>query len=260
MHNRTLALIRTSYLGYSNDLPEKDRKRIADEAARLYKAAVKGEDVSAYPELDDVAIASAESIAVFERFQRAQEKMMVAALKAIPAIHGWGQSVRGIGEVGLAIVIGEAGDISRFDNPAKLWKRMGLGLWNGNRQGNPGPKATAEDWTEHGYSARRRSVMWNVGASIIKAQSGENVGLYRRVYDAKKADYAERVEATTELPAKVGGRVNPDKWTPLRAHLAAQRYMEKRVLRDLWRAWRAAICEQSPRQAEPHADYSEAAE
>jgi hypothetical protein len=52
-----------------------------------------------------------------------------------------------------------------------------------------------------------------------------NAGPYRQLYDRKKAEYLERVEAGEEG------------WTKLRADRAAKRYAEKRLIRDLWVAW-----------------------
>lgn len=47
-------------------------------------------------------------------------------------------------------------------------------------------------------------------------------GPLRLLYDERKAYEAGRVE------------------TPAHAHNRAKRYIEKRLIRDLWRAWRAA--------------------
>ena len=76
--------------------------------------------------------------------------------------------------------------------------------------------------------------MWNVGESIIKQQvrsvwttDGEKSdsvpnGPYGEIYLDRKTMEMTRVE------------------TPMHAHNRAKRYMEKRLLRDLYAAWRAA--------------------
>lgn len=56
--------------------------------------------------------------------------------------------------------------------------------------------------------------MWNVGACIVKAG-----GPLKEAYDARKVIEATKVE------------------TKAHAHNRAQRYIEKRFLRQLWRAW-----------------------
>jgi hypothetical protein len=112
----------------------------------------------------------------------------------------------------LAAIVGEAGDLSNYANPAKLWKRLGLAVMpDGTRQ----RRVTGVEGLEHGYSPARRSVVWNIGACIVKAG-----GPLKAVYDARKVYETPRVE------------------TKGHAHNRAQRYVEKRFVRDLWIAWR----------------------
>jgi hypothetical protein len=70
------------------------------------------------------------------------------------------------------------------------------------------------------------------------------IGPYGEVYGRAKARYTLRVAATADLPAELGGKKNPDKWTPAHADMAARRLMAKRVLRDLWRVWHAEVAAQ----------------
>jgi hypothetical protein len=64
------------------------------------------------------------------------------------------------------------------------------------------------------------------------------LGPYGEVYLQRRAHTAPRVEATADLPLKVGDYLNPLKWSPGRCHSDAVRVMFKRLLRDLWVAWR----------------------
>jgi hypothetical protein len=121
----------------------------------------------------------------------------------------------GFGWVGLLQIIGEAGDLGAYSNPAKLWKRMGLGLIStGERQRKFTDVAKA---LEAGYSPKRRSLMYVIGDSMIKTQ-----GPYRELYLTRKAYEQAKLPDGTAMV-----------W-----HRRAQRYMEKRLLRNLWRAWR----------------------
>lgn len=141
------------------------------------------------------------------------EKRLVKLAKSLP-VAPYVESVRGVGLASLAAIVGEAGDLSNYSTVAKLWKRLGLAVMaDGTRQRRIGGEAALE----HGYSPARRSVMWNVGACIVKAG-----GPLKEIYDARKAYEAERVE------------------TKGHAHNRAQRYVEKRFARDLWVAWRRA--------------------
>lgn len=129
-------------------------------------------------------------------------------------VWSWCEAIRGLGAVGLGQIVGEAGDLACYATPARLWKRLGLAVLDGERQRK---HANAAKALEHGYSPRRRSVVWVIGDSLIKQQNG-----YRELYLRQKERYA------AERPG----------WSKAHIHLAAKRYMEKRLLRDLWRAWR----------------------
>lgn len=164
-----------------------------------------------------------------EANRKAVEKRLAKLAKDLP-VAPWVADVRGFGIASLAAVVGEAGDITTYSNPAKLWKRMGLAVMgDGTRQ----RRISGADALEHGYSPSRRSVMWNIGTCIIKAG-----GAYKEIYNTRKEYELTRVE------------------TKAHAHNRAQRYMEKRLLRDLWSAWRAAINLAEPRKETPPAPHS----
>jgi hypothetical protein len=231
-------------LGWQLDLPEKERAGLNKRAAELIAAFEKG-DIR--PELAGLAALLLQTLAgraPFDKLRDEVERDMKKMAKQLPVWSSWAKDVRGLGEKSLAIIVGEAGDLNSYDNPAKLWKRMGLAVLNGRRQGSP-ESNTKETWIEHGYNKERRSASWNIADRLILAdmrwmnkETGEvkkEAGPYGELYHAKKAEYMVRVAATEELDK---GHV--DKWTPLRAERAARRYAEKRLLRDLWRAWRHA--------------------
>ena len=152
-----------------------------------------------------------------ERHRKAVEKRLSKLAEALP-VAPWVKGTRGVGLASLAAIVGEAGDLSNYANPAKLWKRMGLAVMPDGRQRRISGVAALD----HGYSPARRSVMWNVGACIVKAG-----GPLKAVYDARKLYEAERVK------------------TKMHAHNRAQRYVEKRFLRELWSVWRKTGEDQS---------------
>ncbi len=103
---------------------------------------------------------------------------------------------------------------------------MGMAVIGGERQ----RRVAGEGAIEHGYVARRRSLMWNIGECLIKAQVRKDpadetkriaIGSYGQVYLDRKAYEQTRTESLAL------------------AHNRAKRYMEKRLLRELWKAWRA---------------------
>lgn len=143
----------------------------------------------------------------------------------------------GFGLLGLAQIIGEAGDLAMYANPAKLWKRMGLGLISsGERQQRFTDKNKA---IEAGYSPRRRSVMFVLGDSMIKSQ-----GPYRELY-LKRKEYERVTAEAAGLKVLPAAKIKVAEKAKCRSeghvHIRAQRYMEKRLLRDLWRVWRGQV-------------------
>lgn len=181
------------------------------EADTIYRAALgKG----SHP-MEDIALAAmmplTEARDGIERHRKTVEKRLIVLAKGLP-VAPWVEATRGVGLLSLAAIVGEAGDLAAYGNPAKLWKRMGLAVMpDGGRQRRIG----GVEALDHGYSPARRSVMWNLGACIVKAG-----GPLKAIYDARKVYEAERVE------------------TKAHAHNRAQRYVEKRFLRDLWSQWR----------------------
>lgn len=148
------------------------------------------------------------------------EKQLEALAESLPVWNGWAKGVRGLGALLVAKVVAECGDLSMYANPAKVWKRMGLAVMGGRRQGNPDDKS-AESWASHGYCPRRRSVAWFLGECQIRNGDPH----YRAMFDRVKA--AEKV--------KLG--VEPDA-PSAHANNRARRYVSKAILRDLWAEWR----------------------
>jgi hypothetical protein len=125
----------------------------------------------------------------------------------------WWCSHRGMNIMGFAQIVGEAGDLGRFRNPSCLWKRFGLHVIEGMA-------ARPRKDTLLDYSPSRRAVVKVIGNSI-KMQGGAT-SPYRALYDARKIE--EIAKAPDLKPAQHDNR--------------AMRYMEKRLLRDLWCRWR----------------------
>jgi hypothetical protein len=164
------------------------------------------------------------------------EQLMEMGAKQLP-VWEWVKDVRGLGALGLAIIVGEAGDLSEYANPGKLWKRFGLAPHQGKsaKVWRSEGGLSAAEWTKLGYSPARRSEMWNRAVPIIKSQirqvkdddgkdtgERETLGVYGKVYLDRKRYELERDPEMSNL------------W----AHNRAQHYMEKRLLKHLWQAWR----------------------
>lgn len=183
---------------------------------------------------------------------------------------------KGVSYGSLAAILGSAGNLHKYVTVQRLWKRMGLAVMPNGRQRQ---MRDAQLALEHGYSPVRRSVMWNVGTSLLRTQSerhdkeaeketGEIVitraaGPWRELYDQRKAyetaknengDYAEQAamrlrEANFAKTTSAYKAYSAGKLPPMHLHARAQRYVEKRFLRELWQEWRRTM--EKPVYVEP---------
>lgn len=142
------------------------------------------------------------------RHQRSMERLV----KELPG-YAFQQSINGFGPMGFAQIIGEAGDLSNYATVSKLWKRMCLAVFDGRAQ----RRVRGAGAIEQGFNPARRAVMHCIGDSLIKKQ-----GPYRELYLTRKEYERDRDAEKSDQ----------------HTHRMALRYMEKRLLRDLWRAWR----------------------
>lgn len=267
-------------LGWSLALPEAERNKIKKQAAglvevgeaekkhnekqakRLQKAGVDDFEVEvfvidepAYEEWRDIIEASLAAREPFERVEKTAHKEMGRLAEMLP-VWEWGKNIRGFGVVSLAVIVAEAGDLSNYPKKGHLWKRMGLAVIDGVRQGGLRKGAPKEAWIKHGYNGHRRSRVWSIGEALIKNNAD---GPYRSVYLKRKAvEYAKAVAeglipasssaGTVESWGKLGlalalvKKLDPAKHRSA-GHMTrrAQRHMEKLLLRDLWREWRASL-------------------
>lgn len=159
--------------------------------------------------------------------EKSATKQIEKMAKELPVWSRWAEGVRGLGALSVAQLVGEAGrDLADYGTPAKLWKRFGLAVFDGVAQGYVrdahGKRVAAkrDEAIAHGYSRTRHSVAVMVGDGQIKSR-----GLYRQLYDDRKA--FEIAKAPEERPAVHDRR--------------AKRYITKRLIRDLWIAWRGGI-------------------
>jgi len=150
-----------------------------------------------------------------------QEKMLYGLVRSLP-VWPWVETIRGVSENALATVVGESGDLNAYSNPAKLWKRLGLGLVE--HKGEHVRQRKAKDKklaTLMGYSPKRRASIYVIGGNVIKARKGAT-GI--------AADLLAYYESEKAKALAKG-------LTKAHSHYRAQRHMEKRFLKLLWREW-----------------------
>jgi hypothetical protein len=239
-------------LGWRLDLPSDERSAIAKRAAfimstveAVLKQEAKAEDKRKPVEgADDpdvvlwrnVVAASVKGRASYDAVEATSEKEMIRLARTLPVWGDFAEGVRGFGALGLAIITAEAGDLAGYPKKGHLWKRMGVAQIDGVRQGGLSKSAPAEKWIEHGYNRQRRSRMFVIGDSLIKAQ-----GPYREVYLARKTyeiAKAQEMGLTVAPAAKIPAKRKAEFISDGHIHRKAQRFMEQRLLRDLWQAWK----------------------
>lgn len=262
-------------LGWSRNIPAAEARAIADRAQeliaigeRVAKEAVKpegkakivaGQHAPDFMEWADVIMASLAARAPVAAIENHAEKEMDRLARTLPVWPWFSENVFSGSAISLAVIVAEAGDIGAYANPGKLWKRMGLAPITKDgvtRAGATWRKGglSKEDWTEAGYSMRRRSFMFVIGDSLIKGKSYlREVFVARREYERVTAAAKGLIVApSAKIPAKRKDEFMSDGHVLRRS----QRYMEKRLLRDLWVAWREAAQVTKSDEAVPSANHS----
>jgi hypothetical protein len=267
-----LSYISRVYFGYHTGLKETERTKAISAAEKLIKAIEKGG--TSHPSAMIVR-ATGDAAKPWEEIERETEKLLVKLARNLPA-YAWVKQVRGFGALSFARIIAETGDLSGYDNPAKVWKRLGLAVIDGRAQRRTRDKEGA---AEQGYSPRRRAVAYVAFEPVIKAQSvrkesggqlpseahgssaAGDVSGQEALEDQSSAAAASAVGAgqmlaeTQAIPAgpyrqmydrkkaEYLARVEAGEegWSKLRAHRAAMRYASKALYRDLWIAWRKDV-------------------
>lgn len=265
-------------LGFQPDLPDRERNAIAKKAAKIYDS----EDFSELPdEIEKIArllepdIQTSRAMAAPAAAQVRQiEKRMRSLARQFP-VWGWAEGIRGFSDLGLAIVIAEAGDLSKYSKHDKLWKRLGiapltkdgetraLSQWRMTKGG-----LTDADWKAAAYSPRRRAAVFvHVGQPIIgfmqkgyrpfvgeDVSANERLSFYERLF-VERLRYEAARDPDMRRPDTKEGKESYSK----RCASRAMRVVEQRLIKHLWQAWRRAN-QEMPQGARAHlpAEYSNA--
>jgi hypothetical protein len=174
--------------------------------------------------------------------ERELGQRMEEALHGHPALP-WLAAVRGIGPTLATKLLGQIGDISRFNTVPRLWRFAGYAVvsvpcraCDGGRtahgpcrrcagRGSMGRGERRVPGVRAGFNARLKTTLYQVGVSLLRCRSR-----YREVYETARSGYAAREQA---VPA--GAR-----WSVAHCHHAALRRMNKAFLAHLFVAWRSA--------------------
>lgn len=254
--NAAGALVRRA-LGWQSDIDEKERAKIAKQAARIMSAENHAElpaDLARIADTLSSDIMTARKMAEpGEAIQHDLELKMRRIARQFPIWKSFAEGVKGLSDLGLAIIVAEAGPLDRYSDHSKLWKRLGLapitkdGTTRSGSQWRMKGGLSADDWKAAAYSPSRRAQIYaQVGNAIIggmgngyrpligeDVDQNERLSYYEKVF-VKRLRYEAARDEAMRRPDTDKGRESYSKACAARA----QYYTEKRLLKHLWQAWR----------------------
>lgn len=227
VRNRLQATV-AGYIGYEAKLTEKERREFFAKAGKYLDEYAKSSKIP--PKLravKHIVTTTMEAVMGFDQHVKLLDDGITQMAKTLP-VYEWvcEPEQKGFGAKSLGVVVGEAGNLDNYSNPGKFWKRMGLapytskgktlmgGTWTRGKEG----KLTAEEWTDFGYSRRRRSVAYVIAESLLK---GNGTGPYRTRYNNAREVFAGR----------------HSDYSKMRCHLHGMCCSTKLLFRNLWREW-----------------------
>jgi hypothetical protein len=164
-----------------------------------------------------------------KKLESMYERAMVKLVKTLPIWEEFGLPLPGLGPGMLGQILFTANySLSDYRNPASLWSRFGVGLFEDPKTGKWLPQRKYRDKDlalKANFSPRRRSVIWNAGQCLIKNNKD---GYYKNLYDEYKLRKREEHECIDPEDDEKGC---------CQCDARAQRYMVKRLLLNLWKFW-----------------------
>jgi hypothetical protein len=251
------AYVRVNCTGWREAKNEKDRKREADRALAIIKAAKDGEGELDLVVLVETTIAAR---APADRERKTREAAMTKLAEQLP-VFPWVDSVAGFGALGFATIVALTGDLSNYANVAKVWKRLMLAPYAGHagstwKRETWRPRAlTKDEWIANPFSGERYALIAMIADSLHKKQiqsKAKSKTQFGRALGPYGKAYVDRREHTA--------RTHSD-WTLMHAHRDALRVMVKSLVKDLWTEWAKAnsdaaghiICADKAREIMPAA-------
>ena len=223
--NQRLAFIRSA-LGFST-LDEEASRKESTAASQAIDKALRDENTS---ELEPRQAEIAQTVAIYCMASREAERSFHDTIikpcekqlaKLVGQLPEWEQigSIRGMGALLLAEIIGTVGDLAQYRGPRSLRKMLGGAPHNGKALSTWKKKGglSAEEWSNVKSNPNRFCLLFRMGDCQIKSR-----GPYRAIYDTRKVQEA----------ARLGDDGKPV--TPMIAHRRALRVMVSRMLNDLW--------------------------
>lgn len=172
------------------------------------------------------------AIAELNRGQKEAEKLIVSAAEdgALGPLADFIEGIYGLNVLGTAGVLAATGWPGDYRKVSGIWKRLGLGVFEGKRQQNRRGQNKGR-----GFAPWRRGAVYR-GFLAVKMRGGSEAKGYQNdyapIYDIRKAMTADRLDYEGEP------------WTKAHRHADALGVMFKELLRDM-----AAACGCQDRKA-----------
>lgn len=224
-----------SYLGIDQRFKDTEHQDKADEAKMMTAQVIAGE---VDPPEEALMRPMIEAIQKEKKIQKIHEKVLAEAVTELPA-YEWVKAQRGFGLANFAKIVGECGNLSNYPCPSALWSRMGLKPYTRKKDGMTLAGSTwknkgglsAEEWTEYGYSPRRRSVAFMLGESLFKMNFIMPV---EGAEDQEKKPGKYRARA---LEARAIMESRDPEGSAKHHYLHGHLLMTKLAIKDLWIEW-----------------------
>lgn len=234
------SFVRRNFTAWSPDLPEKESAKQNARVHQIIKMARNPDETDSIATLVRPQVEAIDaSREIWDQQRAVAEKERLRLVRMLP-IAAWLETVKGAGPSSLADIIGEAGDVGSYASHSKLWKRLGFAPYDGlagstwKRETWRPRKLTSEEWIANPFSGERYGIMRSLSDSMFRAnwQGADNKnndtgasrpsGHYGELYARRRAHT----------------KITHEDWSDGHAHADALRYMFKKYLRDLWKAWR----------------------
>lgn len=230
LNNATLAYIRTTG-GWQWNQDEKSRAKQNARAKAILdhisdsKTLANDSDADLALLVKDFVLLRLESMRIEKSLVANTERQMKKLARTLP-VYAWVKQTKGFSDMTLGVLVGECGDFAGYPSWKHLAKRMGLAPYKGRMgatwKSHCGKKDAlkADEWVEFGYVGRRRSIMYTLGEAQIRNRTP-----YRDVYEQWKEQELARTDENKPQ-------------SQMHAHRRALIVMERRMIRELYEAWR----------------------
>lgn len=144
----------------------------------------------------------------------------------------WITSIKGVAIGSLGAIVGECGDLLNYPTVAKVWKRLCVHVIDGKAATRISGDISQE------FVPHRRAELRMIGSAFLRAG-----GPYADLYRERKQIEIEKAQAAG-LTIKPAAQIKAGERNVIAEgviHNRALRYSEKRLIKDLWRAWRRTL-------------------